>query len=878
MEPTGKRRDEEFSREIEAHLELEAARLESEGLPASEARAAARRAFGNVTSVRERFYEARRWRWLERLRQDAAYAVRGFRASPVFTVTALLTLAFGIGFNTALFSLLYSLGVRSLPVPEPERVATVFQVFSGRVDRAVNGSVYMLAWNEYLAQRDQNRTFESLAAHAQTDATLGGERAQPARVTLATCNYFSTLRIRIALGRGFVADDCARSGGAAVAVLSDAFWRSHFGADSGVIGKVALLNQLPFDIIGVTEPGFGGTEVLANDLWIPVTMQPALARGRYDQLVQEMSWLNVTGRLRPGITESKASADLTIIARQLDSQHPGRETRVLVQHATFGNNPEIRQRGGIIALGVLGLGGLVVLIACANLMNLLLARAMSRRRELGIRLALGAGRGRLIGQLLTESLLLSVAGGLAGLIIAERFPRFIIGLLPITGLQLDLHPDLGILGFALLTSVLAALAFGLAPAFRATDLSLTSALRNEGVGSHGPRGTSRLRGVVVAVQMGGSTLLLVLAALFVRGMQRVATLDPGFATRGVIGVSLNPGELGYDSARVQAVYDALTPRLAALPSVESWTLASKLPFLGRSSTPVLAESPRAGGEPTSIQSDFLEVSSNYFSTMSLPIVRGRAFTAVEAAAPGDRPVVVSETFARRAWPDLDPLGRHFRLGKAAFVVTGIARDVHNVSLGDPDAPFIYFPRAASGLGDDLGTTIILRTGGPTSGVTEGISALVRQVDPALALRLETIEERLALVALPTRLAGMLSGLFGVLALGMAVIGVYGVVSYGVSLRRREIGIRLALGATTRSVTGLVVRQGITVAGLGVGVGLILAAGASQLMRSLLFGLSPLDPAALAIVIVLLAAVASIAVLAPARRAARIDPAVTLREE
>jgi predicted permease len=871
------KREEEFSREIEAHLDLEAARLESQGVPAGEARAAARRAFGNVTAARERFHESGRWRWAERLGRDAAYAVRGLRASPAFTVTALLTLAGGIGFNTALFSLLYSLGVRSLPVPEPERVATVFQEFSGRVDRMVNGSVYMLAWNEYLAQRDQNRSFESLAAHAQIQATLGGERAQTARVTLASCNYFSTLRVRVARGRGFVADDCARSGGLAVALVSDAFWRAHFGADSGVIGKIALLNQLPFDIIGVVEPGFGGTDLLASDLWVPVTMQPVLTHGTEDQLVQEMSWLNVTGRLKPGVRESDAAADLTIIARQLDSQHPGRETRVLVQRGTFGNNPEMRQRGGIIALGVLGLGGLVVLIACANLMNLLLARALTRRRELGIRLALGAGRRRLIGQLLTESLLLSILGGAAGLVLAERFPRFLLGLLPLTGLQLDLHPDLRILGFALLTSVLAALAFGLAPAFRATDLSLTAALRNEGTGSHGPRGTSRMRNAVVAVQMGGSTLLLVLAALFVRGMQRVASMDPGFATRGIIGVSINPGELGYDSTRAQAVYEELALRFRALPAVESLALASRLPFLGRLSTPVLAENPAAGSAPTNVQVDFLEVSSAYFSTMSLPIVRGRTFTPTEAVASRVRPVVVSETFARRAWPALDPIGRRFRIGESAYLVIGVARDVHNVSLGDPDGPFVYFPKDASGLVGVMGFTIILRTADPAA-VMRSIPAIVRQVDPAFAMRIETMEERLALVALPTRLAGMLSGLFGLLALAMAVIGVYGVVSYGVSLRRREIGIRLALGATRRDVTALVVRQALVVAGIGVGVGLVVAAGASQLVRSLLFGLSPLDPGALMLAIGLLAAVAGIAMLAPARRAARIDPAVTLREE
>lgn len=873
-----KDREEEFGQEIQAHLDLEAARLVSRGVPAEAARDQARRTFGNVTAVQERFYESRRWRWLEWLRQDLAYALRGLRASPVFTITALLTLAGGIGFNTALFSLLYSLGVRSLPLPEPERVATVFQEFRGSVSREVNGSVYMLSWIEYQAQRDRNRSFEALAAHAQMQATLGGERAAAAQITLASCNYFAALRVRVALGREFVEEDCSRSGGAAVAILSDAFWRRRFGADSGVVGKTVLLNQLPFDIIGVVEPGFGGTELQPNQLWIPVTMQPALTHGKNDQLPREMSWLNVTGRLLPGVREVEAAADLTVIARQLDSQHPGRETQVLVHRATFGNNPEMRQVGGILAIGVMAMGGLVVLVCCANLMNLLLARAQIRRRELGIRLALGAGRRRLIGQLLTESLLLALLGGAAGLLVAEWFPRFIIGLLPLDGIQLDLRPDLRVLGFALLTSVLAAVAFGLAPAFRATNLSLTSALRNEGAGSHGPRGTSRMRGVVVAVQMAGSTLLLVLAALFVRGMMRAATMDPGYATRGIISVAINPGELGYDVARVRSVYDELSLRLGALPSVQALALTSKLPLLGRTSTPVLVESPTAGAEPTNVQADFAEISSGYFAAMSLPIVRGRAFTESDASASSDRPVVVSEAFVREAWHSADALGRRFRIGAIAYVVQGVARDVHNVTLGRPDGPFVYFPRAGTGLIGEMGSTILLRISGPYDAVTASIPEIVRQVDPALALQVETMEDRLALETLPTRLAGMLSGLFGLLALAMAVIGVYGVVSYGVSQRRREIGIRLALGATSRDVTALVVRQAVVVAAAGVGVGLLVAAGASQLVRSMLFGLSPLDPEALAVAILLLAAVAGIAMFVPARRAARIDPAVTLREE
>ncbi|MGH7553099.1 MAG: ABC transporter permease, partial [Longimicrobiales bacterium] len=634
----------DFAEEIESHIDHEADRLVGEGMSAVEARAAARRTFGSVARARERYRGARRGQWLERAGEDLRYAFRTLRREPGFAVAGVLTLALGIGFNTAVFTTLYALVLRPLPVPEGDRLVTLHQRFDGRYGRAVNGTPSMASYPEYLEYRERTRTLEGIAAYAHIGFTLRGDSPVAGSGMLASCNYFDVLRTRMALGRGFAADECDR-GSEGVAVLSHGIWVRQFASDSSILGRTLTLNRQGVTVIGVSEPGFGGTELQAPDLWVPLTMRARLSVGgdllRGPMLGSRIgegaggrnaatdgledpneSWLSLIGRLRNGASAGDTRAELTAVARQADAAYPGRITSVAVYSAARLNQPETRSLAGVgVGLAVLAITGTIVLMACLNLMNLLLARTPVRQRTVRIRLALGAHRWRVVAQLMTESFVLALLGGAAGLALAALLPRLVIPLLPTRGLQLELSLDLRVFAYALATSLVAAAVFGLAPALETTRIDLASAMRGDRTGGRGRR-TSRLRQAIVALQLAGSLTLLVFCSLFVRAVLHAQSTDPGFSIARVYGFRPALAQQGYDAARAAGYYRQLEERVALLPGIESAALAQWLP-LGARSVGQLRLDGETGDDDGRLPLSYMSVAGSFFATMGIPILRGR---------------------------------------------------------------------------------------------------------------------------------------------------------------------------------------------------------------------------------------------------------------
>ena len=861
-----RRSQRDFEAEVASHLELEAERLAGQGRSPEEARHAARRAFGNVTHATERFYESRRVPWLDALVRDLHYALRTLRRSPGFTLTAVLTLAFGLGVNTAIFTLVYGIALRPLPVGHPDRVVTLFQEMRGKVSRAVFGTPTMISYPEYRDYRDAARTLSGLAAYGEIGVSAAGEETVPVQGQLATCNYFQVLEVPMALGRPFSPEECARPGAGPVVVVSDGFWRRRLGSDPSVLGKPLTLNRRVYTIVGVAPRGFAGTELQAAEFWAPVTMQGQL--WELDWLAnREASWLTAIGRLAPGVSPEQARAELELVARRGDASNPGRTTTVVLNRGTLTNNPEMRRLGRVVAVAALTLVGLVVLMACANVMNLLLARAAARRREIGVRLSLGAGRRRLVAQLMTESGLLALLGGGAGLLLARWLPPLLVRALPGPELTVNLEPDARIFLYAFLLAALAALGFGLLPALQASRLDLAAVLKGDAAEGEGRSRAGRLRNSVVALEVAGSLLLLIVGGLLTRGVLRARTIDPGYETRNLLVVETELRQAGYDEPRAAAYMRELSDRLAALPGVETVAATGALPLTGRRNTGI-----RSDGQDVTVLWNV--VSGSYFRAMGIPLLRGRTFRADEPRAGSPIPAVITPAFARRFFPEGDPLGRQFMTSTdtVRYEVVGVAADVRSSSLAELDGPSFY--EAANA--DKPEGRLLLRTAGDPGALRAAAAQAVRSLDRNVLASVETMEERLARWRQPVEVGALLASLLGLLAALVAVVGVYGVVSYAVSRRTREIGVRVALGARRGDILRLVFRQGLVPVAAGAAIGMALAAGAGRVIRGALYGVSGLDPLAFLGMLGLLLLAASVAMLLPARRAARVDPAVTLR--
>jgi predicted permease len=833
------------------------------------------------------------WGWLafSGLGQDLRLAIRSLRRSPGFTAVALLTLALGIGANTTLFGVVDALYLTPLPVREPERVAMVYTSdYSGPRYGASS-------YPDFQDLRSQPHLFESLAAYTFEAAALStGE--EPARVwcELVSADYFPSLSVAMQLGRPLGPGDDRESAEPAV-VIGHGLWQRRLAGDPAVLGRRLQISGTDFTIVGVAPPGFMGlTRGLAAEAWVPLAMRGRLVPGSSSLENRGSRLLSLVGRLERGVGIGDAQARLDVLASQLHTAHPDEWTDRAGKTRRLSLVPESEARVTPMASGpVLGFSallGLVValllLVAAANVAGLMLARASTRRREIAVRLALGASRARVVRHFLAESVLVATLGGGLGVLIAAWASRALRALslpLPVP-VHLEIVVDARVLAFGIGLSLVTGVLLGLAPAWHAAGPDLLPALKDEGTSlASGSRGR-RLRRAFVVAQVSLSMVLLVGAGLLLRALTRATRLSPGFAVEDVGLVPVDVGLARYDVARTTALIDGLSDCAARLPGARACGLTMTLPLelhVARRSTLAEGYVPKPGEDT---EQYFGDVGPGHFAALGIPILRGREFTAADRAdSPGV--AIVNETFASRFWPGQDPIGRTIRVrGKdgPALTVVGLARDSKYRSLGEAPMPFYYLPilqdyafvRRYARL---FPLHVVVRGEGDPRSLARAATTVLAGIDPRLpAYPPKSMLEHLGLSVLPSRVASSLFGAFGLVGLLLACLGLYGVVAYSVTQRTQEIGVRIALGATGRDVLLQVLREGLGLTARGVAIGLILAAGVGPAMGSLLYGLSPFDPVTFVLVPIALAAVALAATTIPARRAARIDPVVALRYE
>jgi predicted permease len=816
------------------------------------------------------------------LRQDLRYSLRMLGKNPGFTLIAVLTLALGIGANTAIFSLVNTLLLRPLPVENPDQVV-----------RLRTGSSHT-SFPNYRDFVEQTEVFSALFAQSSGDLNLrDGEAISRVFGQLVTGNYFPTLGVRAARGRAFGVEVESAPQSLAdeqrVAVISQGLWRRRFAGDPGVIGREITLNGQKFTIVGIAPEGFRGTYAfgLAPEIWVPLAMQPQLFSGPDRFQDRNRQWVEVYGRLKPGLGISEAQAAVEVVGRRLAADYP-QENRGLEKTELYQVSGIMAFRGMSFApamfifLGLLTvIVGLVLLIACVNVANLLLARASARQKEVAIRLALGAGRWRLIRQFLTESILLAVLGGAVGCLLTwlmiYSFRSFQPSL-PVP-IELGLALDYRVLFYTMVVSVLSGIIFGLAPSLHITKPDIFPLLKTENARQGGMALRFRLRNLLVIAQVTISIVLLVAAGLFIRSLQRAQMVDPGFETERVLTLPLDLAPLGYSEARGRLFYDQLLGRIEQFPGVESASFAELIPLSFERTTYSVAIDGYEPPEGRSLLIDINKVGPRYFETMRIPLVAGREFGPQDEI--GAPPVViVNETAARRFWPNANPLGQRLRFPtENGFTpyheIVAVVKDSKYGTLGEEPRPYLYLS-ARQNYGSR--TVMHVRTAGDPNQLRRSVRDVALELEKSLLVEVATMPENLRLAFLPARIGAVLLGLFGFLGLILASVGIYGVISYSVSQRIGEIGIRLALGASPRSIFQLVIGQGMKLILIGIGFGIAGSLALTRLLSSLLVGVSPTDPLTFIVIVTLLVAVAVLACYLPARRAMKVDPLTALRYE
>jgi predicted permease len=801
--------------------------------------------------------------------QDLRIALRRLGKTPGFTAVTILTLALAIGANTTTFSALNQFLIRPLPV---ERAQELVSIDSGGTTES---------YPDYVDYRDRNRSLSGVLASRIAPVALsqGGKNAH-LWGDEATGNYFDVLGVHALLGRTLTPEDDQRSSPRPVIVLSYATWQNRFGGDPNILGKPAKLNGLDYTIVGVAPQGFFGTEILLSpEFWVPMSMEAQIEPSNTPWLDRRNThniWM--VGRLKPGVTTRQAQADLNAIADDLGRTYredEGRHIR-LAPPGLFGSY----LRGPVLGFAsvLVAVAGLVLLIACVNIAGMLLARASQRRREVSICLALGASRATLIRQLLTESLLLSLAGGAAGMLVASWILRAIGGLqLPIdipasTALPFDSRVFL----FSLSTCVLTTLLFGLAPALHAVRVDLLPALKNQ-LSERFRR--VQLKDLLVGAQVMLSVILLVGTVLVVRSLQRAITIDVGFNPRHAVAVTFDVSLNGYSEERGRAFEQRLMDQLTTVPGLESVALANWLPLgLAQSDSTVYAEGkpvPKAAEAPAA---SYYNVGPGYFRTMETRLLAGREFDAHDSPD-STRVAIVNEAFARRLFPNEDALGKRFRTNpvRTEWVqIVGIVQDGKYQSLNDNSALAMFWPRSQR---YDGNMTVVARSSLPGGQVVRRIQQIVSALDPTLPFfQADTLEDHMRLPLMPARIAAIMLGAFGLLAIILAATGVYGMLAYAISRRTREIGIRVAIGASRSNIVQLVLRRATVILATASAIGAGLTLGVGRFFSPILYGVSPRDPLTYSVALGLMAAIGMIASYVPTRRALRIDPAAALRDE
>jgi len=828
------------------------------------------------------------------LARDLHYAARSFRKSPVFSGIAILSLALGIGANTAIFTLVDQLILRLLPIRDPERI--VILAGMGRHYGGNNGR-NALAYPMYQDIRDSNQVFSGMMCRYSLSFTAGvSSQTEIVSGELVSGNYFPLLGVRPAIGRLFTADDDLHVNAHPFAVLSYAYWKTRFAGDPGIIGQTMRINNYPLTIVGVAQASFDGVEPgLPAEVFVPMAMTPSVRLGFRQMFDRRMRWVNVYGRLKPGMSIGQAQAGLQPLFHQiLDTEvgmpafrnaTPYDKEQFLRMWMTVmpgsQGNTSLRRKYEKPLWMLMGVVGLVLLIACANLASLLTARAASRQKEIAIRLAMGSSRARMVRQLLTESLLLAVAGGAAGIGLAVAMVKGLLAFLPSTagGYAIASSPDNRMLAFTFGLSLLTGIAFGLAPALQSTRPNIASTLKDQ-AGSVIGGSQVNLRKVLVAAQVMLSLLLLIGAGLFVRSLANLKMLDPGFRVGNLVQFRVSPQVVGYDTNRTAAFLQRLADRLRALPGARSVGMA-QVPMLGNSDweNGITIEGYQAKpGEDMGPW--FNAVTPGYFEAMGMHLLAGRDFNAKDdLKAP--HVAIVNATFAKHYFGDRPAVGH--RMGQGTdpgtptdMEIVGVVNDTRYENLRT-DIHREYF---ICGLQTELyGPTVYLRTEREPESAFHSIRAAVRELDPNLPLiDMKTLEHQLDESLVTERMIATLSAIFGMLATALAIIGLYGVMAYMVARRSREIGIRMALGARSGDVVWLIMREVLLLVAAGVACGLPAAYGLTGAIRAQLYGVEPADPLSIAAATTLLSGVALMAGYLPARRAARYDPVRVLRYE
>ena len=807
---------------------------------------------------------------MKTLLQDLRYGLRVLWKTPGFTAVAVLALALGIGANTAIFSVVNGVLLRPLPFAEPERLVMVWMD-----NRVLELREDLGSYPNYVSWRDESQAFEHLAAFSNANPTLTTEGGEPERLqgVNATANFFNVLRAQPIAGRAFTVEEEAE-GQDAVVVIGHGLWQRRFGGEPGIVGRQITLNGRSRTVIGIMPQGFRFPG--EADVWVPLA-PPARMREQ-----RQAFWLSMVGRLKPGATVERAQTELSAIAARLEQQFPDSNQGFGAYVVSLHQQVVGRVRPALWVL--LGAVGFVLLIACANVANLLLARAAARGREIAIRRALGAGRARLIRQFLTESVLLSLMGGALGLLLAIWGTDMLIALSPSDLPRLD---QVGIDGWVLLwtvgISVGTGLAFGLAPALQASRGDLNEPLKEGGrSGSEGGRGR-RVRDALVVAEVALALVLLAGAGLMVKSFLRLQEVDLGFNPERVLTMRAQLSGVNYrESPRAVAFYEQLIERVEALPGVQSAAAAG---------TVFLSSTPNSSwfsieGRPAPPPNERVEVpidpiTPNYFQAMGVPLLRGRAFTAQDREGVPEV-TIVNETFARRFFPGEDPSGRRIKYGPPEsegpwITIVGVVGDTRRTGFDAAVRPETYLPHAQA---PARGMMLVVRSAAADpSGLTNAVRGAVASLDREVPVfQVRTMDELLSGMMAQRRLNMLLLAIFAGVALLLAAVGIFGVMNYSVSQRTHELGLRMALGAQARNILGMVVRQGMTLVLLGLGLGLAGALALTRLMSSLLYGVSATDPLTFAGISLLLAAVALLACYVPARRATKVDPIVALRYE
>ncbi|HEY9430689.1 MAG TPA: ABC transporter permease [Blastocatellia bacterium] len=874
-----RRRYNELAESIREHLEEKIEDLMEEGLSREEATHRARREFGNVTLIEERSREVWQWPRLESLIQDLRFGARMLMKSPGFTLIIALTLALGIGANTTMFSLLDAVFLRPLPgIAEAERIVQI-------VRTRANGQGYdSVNYADYRDYRDQNSTFTAIAAERMQLINLSTEGiAETVIGAMVSGNYFDVFGVRPAQGRLLQASEAVVEGADPVAVISERLWRNQLGAGP-VIGKTISLNSYPYTIIGVAAEFNGTSRIARTDVWIPITMWRQGIGDRFAAQASD-SLLNGRGgfwggqhygRLKPGVTREQAHADISTIAARLRQIYPetnaNRGARVI---AGFGITPWDRRGIGRF-IGLLGIVVLVVqLIACANVAGLLLARASARRKEMGIRLALGPGRFRIARQLLTESAMLALLGGALAMVVALWLTYWIRAEAPAEyrdyGAPIGFAPNWRVLSFTLVVSLATGLLFGLAPALQSSKPDLIPALKDS-ARSFSHRSGARLRGVLVVAQIALSLILLISAGLFMRTLQKAYAINVGFEAENVLTAKVDLRRQHYSEAQGREFYQRLLERAASLPGSQAAALSSDAPLSGltRSSAGIVDNQPE-------FYLAFHIVTPGYLDTMGIPLLAGRQF-AEQDDARSSRVAIINETFARQGWPNQNPVGKFFKtgLGDPPLTVIGVVRDAKSGHLFEKTNCVAYYPLAQKYDGE---MTLHLRAVTKPELLIAAVRQEIRALDPKLPVyNVKTLEQYRRDHLFKERLRAALIGGFVLLALVLASLGLYGVLSYSVAQRTQEIGVRMTLGARGGDVLWLVVGDGIRLIAIGGALGLAGAFAAARVLKSMIYGITPTDPLTFIVIPLLLTFVALLACWIPARRATKVDPLVALRCE